>query len=74
MTDNVIPMKDIGSDEPHFVVQALCVPCTHRWIGVAHHEANLFKLECPSCGAKESFTSILPHDYLDVVVSDQEKH
>ena len=52
-------------NEPHFNVWAMCLPCSHRWIGVVHFSTSLFKLECPSCGAQESFASIIPGEYLE---------
>lgn len=51
--------------EQHFNVLAICLPCSHRWIGVVHFETPLFKLECPSCGAQESFASIVPKEFLE---------
>lgn len=60
-------------NEPHFNVWAMCLPCSHRWIGVVHFETSLFSLECPSCGAQESFASIIPRDYLEAhAVTDED--
>lgn len=69
---NVIEM-DPRANEPHFVLAVLCVPCSHRWIGVTHHTTSLFKLECPSCGAQESFASILPPEYLNQFGKEEKK-
>lgn len=55
---NVIPFPYEGQ----YVVAALCVNCTHRWVSVVLHNMNLFKLTCPRCGAQESFPSLFPRE------------
>lgn len=54
---------DIYKNLPHFNVLAMCLPCGHRWIGTVIAKTSLFKLECPSCGAFDSFASFIPPDY-----------
>lgn len=69
---------DINQNKPHFNVLAVCFApkwahdpseelCLHRWIGTVMAQTSLFKLECPVCGAQNSFASFIPHDYLELV-------
>ncbi len=60
---------DINENKPHINVKALCleigfsnnfmqpgyVPCFKQWIGTCPEGTNLTKLECPKCGAQNSF-------------------
>lgn len=46
-----------------YTVMVLCLTCDHRWIGGVPIETSLFKLECPQCGAQNSFASFVPEDY-----------
>jgi hypothetical protein len=68
--------EDIFKNKPHFNVMAICMApstckheslCLHRWIGTVMANTSLFKLECPKCGAQNSFASFLPLDYLSEV-------
>lgn len=74
---------DILKNQPHFNVLALCLEvercivtggtykmCGHRWIGTVVSKTSLFKLECPKCGAQNSFASFIPHDYLQEFKND----
>jgi len=56
---------DINKNEPHFTIMALCLLCDKRWIGLVTKRTNLFGLECPRCGMKESFASFIPQKYLE---------
>lgn len=58
--------------EPHFNVWAMCLPCSHRWIGTVHYKTSLFSLLCPECGSEESFASIIPNEYLLAHEADDE--
>lgn len=62
MTTEVV---DITKNLPHFVVMAMCLPCKKRWIGTVVARTSLFSLECPACGAQESFASFMPVEYTD---------
>lgn len=60
-------MRTINLDDhrPHIVAKALClnmvwradflVPCFKQWIATCPAETPLTKLECPECGAQNSF-------------------
>lgn len=52
-------------DPAWFNVMALCLNCHYKWIGSVEAKTSLFTLECPGCGADNSFASFLPDDYLD---------
>jgi hypothetical protein len=65
---SVRSIDDYKNDKlPHFAVMALCVPCSHRWIGVVSVATSLFKLECPSCRACDSFGAVIPHEYSEAL-------
>lgn len=49
--------------EPHFNVFAMCVPCGARWVATVHYKTPLLMLECPACGAQESFPCFIPDSY-----------
>ena len=49
--------------EPHFNVFAMCVVCAARWVATVHYKTPLLMLECPACGAQESFPSFIPDSY-----------
>ena len=77
----IINLDDYRKDNL-FAVLALCLeasenesmdylePCFHRWVAGVPKKTSLFKLECPSCGAQNSFASILPSEYLDVFLEE----
>ena len=51
---------------PHFNVMALCISrssnqevCLNKWVATVISGTCLFKLECPKCGAFNSFVSFL---------------
>lgn len=54
---------DINENKPHIVAKALClgdrgaefVPCFQQWIATCTENTNLTRLECPRCGAQNSF-------------------
>ncbi len=59
-------VEDINKNKPHINVKALCIepnftaygsafPCFNQWIGTCPEGTNLTKLECPKCGAQNSF-------------------
>ncbi len=56
-------------ENTHYAVACMCLPCSHRWMGVMPKEANLFTLECPICQAQESFGTFLPNEYLEEQLS-----
>lgn len=49
----------------HFNVIIMCLPCSHRWVGMVECQTSLFRLECPDCGAQDSFASFIPDEYLE---------
>lgn len=55
---------DINSKKAHYPILAMCIACKHRWIGIVVAATSLFRLECPTCGAQDSFASFLPIDYM----------
>jgi len=66
--NNVINLDDYRK-APEISVQpeqwmnalALCVQCSNRWISIIEiHSTNILTLECPRCGDRNSFISILP--------------
>lgn len=63
---NVIHI-DFRRSEPRFAVMCLCLTCMHRWVGSVLVGTNLFKLECPHCGAFDSFASFMPSEYFDLL-------
>lgn len=36
--------------EAHYVHEAMCVKCLHRWVEVRPAKTLLRELECPKCG------------------------
>ncbi len=58
---------------PWFNVLAVCFGCLNRWIGTVEAKVALHRLECPTCGAFDSFASILPHDYLEAFQEDPDQ-
>lgn len=58
---------------PYWNVNALCLECFHRWIGGVLAETSLFQLQCPRCGAFNSFASFIPDDYLHAVAALAER-
>lgn len=60
--DNV---EEITKNLPHKNYAALCLnpvwkgihflPCNKKWIATVPEGASLFALECPECGAQNSF-------------------
>lgn len=59
---------DICKNLPHFNIMALCLSCSHRWIGLVVARTSLFQLECPRCGAQNSFATFIPDEYLEELV------
>lgn len=61
------PVEPINlfKNKKHFVILAMCLPCACRWIGQVIARTSLNRLECPSCGAQESFASFLPPEYTE---------
>lgn len=61
-TDNLTRLDDM---RPCINAKALCLnmvykhnatmPCFKQWIATCPEETNLTKLECPECGAQNSF-------------------
>lgn len=60
-------VAQLGDHRPHIVAKALCLnvvweldsdakaPCLTQWIATCPAETPLTKLECPECGAQNSF-------------------
>lgn len=58
-------IANIDDHRPHIVAKALCLnmvcggfhpmPCLTQWIATCPAETPLTKLECPECGAQNSF-------------------
>lgn len=44
----------------HMTAFALCLDCKVRWFAVVHDVRSWFQLECPQCGAHNSFAAPLP--------------
>ena len=64
---NIIELDNLRH---HFNVMALCLSqssnqevCHNKWIATVVSGTSLFKLECPKCGAFNSFASFLPDEY-----------
>ena len=67
---NVLQMpkpKDPEDNLPWFNVFALCLACQHTWIGTCSVTTSLFKLECPGCKARNSFSSLIPVKYTEAL-------
>lgn len=66
-------VEDINKNKPHFNAYAICLhlirdgysftPCFNKWIATFPEGTNLLKLECPKCGAQDSFASFIPTEY-----------
>ena len=70
--DNVIDIRD--RQGAWFNVMALCLGCKHKWIGTVECRTSLFKLECPKCGAFDSFASFIPDQWIDSVAELNPDH
>lgn len=44
-------------------VASAFLPCHKRWFAIVEPGTTLLKLECPECGAQNSFASVMPTDY-----------
>lgn len=57
-----IPPPQVVAQGMPVVALAMCIPCKYRWIASFDFETtNIIQLECPRCGAQDSFVSILPN-------------
>ena len=66
---DVINMDDYRVDmEEYYFCLAMCVSCTHRWFASVTNEVSLFRLECPRCGAQNSFAIPLPEYYSRAII------
>jgi hypothetical protein len=57
-------IDDYREGEFLFGVLAMCLHCNERWVDGAKKDQSLFKLDCPNCGERNSFASIVPAEYL----------
>lgn len=64
---NIVDLDSRRPPEKYWVVIAMCMPCGARWVGTVPILQSLFTLECPSCGAKDSFASFIPKDYSEAM-------
>jgi hypothetical protein len=60
----VLPFPEVPPGVRMYAVAAMCLICNRRWLGKVTPTTSLFKLECPDCGAQDSFASMLPDEYL----------
>lgn len=68
-------VTSLDDKRPHYAVMAMCLQasCQHRWFATVLARTSLFKLECPKCGAQNSFASFLPQDYLEEHASEKKE-
>lgn len=75
---NIHNIEDYREGEFLFAALAMCVEqvagevCFHRWIAGVPKDTSLFRLECPGCGAQNSFASILPSEYLGEFIGERD--
>ena len=62
---DVINLDDHRKPPVTHTVFALCVKCMTRWCAHVEIGAALFRLECPTCGAHDSFPSFISSEYLE---------
>lgn len=72
----IYDIEDYREGEFLFAALAMCMnveyddiefdtsTCGYRWVAGVPKDTSLFKLECPRCGAQNSFASVLPSEYL----------
>jgi hypothetical protein len=62
---DVINLDDHRKPPETHTVFSLCCKCMARWAAHVEIGCALFKLECPNCGAHDSFPSFISAEYLE---------
>jgi hypothetical protein len=58
---------NLDDRRPYISWFALCLECKHRWIASVLIKTSIFKLECPECGAQNSFASVIPENLIQEI-------